>query len=97
MASGKCTSWWRITGGRISVPSSLSAIGLWRATRTTRWADWRAVRFTSAGTLEDVQMTARQRRRAIQRVVLWTAIAVVGGYTANSVNALAYIRQTLDL
>ena len=97
MASSKCTSWWRITGGRISVPSSLSAIGLWRATRTTRWADWRAVRFASAETLEEVKMTARQRRRAIQRVVLWTAIAVIGIHTADSVNTLAYLRQVFGL
>ena len=96
MASTKCTSWWRITGGRISVPSSFSAIGLWRATRTTRWADWRAVRLTAAGNLEEVHMTGK-RLGAIQRVVLWTTIAVILVYMAKPVNILAYSRQAFGL
>jgi hypothetical protein len=81
MASNKCTNWWRITGGRISVPNSLSAIGLWRATRATRWADWKATRLISASSsLEEVDMVAVQRRRRFQTFALLTGVAVIGGY-----------------
>lgn len=84
MASDKCTSWWRITGGRISVPNSLSAIGLWRATRTTRWADWKAVRLAEDGTPKTVDMVAEIQRRTVRWLALWALLTVLGGYAACS-------------
>ncbi|GFZ49896.1 hypothetical protein JCM24511_07299 [Saitozyma sp. JCM 24511] len=92
MNSKACVNWWRVGGqGRPSVPNPLDAVGLWRATRTTRWEDWLAIEKAAGGmkptTVKDVRRQIR--RKQIQQ-------AAFGAGVAAAVAAVWYLSPLLS-
>jgi hypothetical protein len=86
MASNDCTNWWRIEGGRISVPNSLSAIGLWLATRTTQWSDWKAERLhKGSAASEVVDVTDLRAGRLLKKALI---VAAIGSISILSTSAV---------
>ncbi|KAK4686740.1 hypothetical protein P7C73_g3384, partial [Tremellales sp. Uapishka_1] len=76
MASNQCTSWWRITDGKITVPNSLSAAQSWAATRTTHWAEWVAVAFSPSSGGEKPQLRRVDVAQKEKLRQLTTAVSV---------------------
>lgn len=63
-----------------------AAVGLWRATRSTNWADWVALaKSTSSGKLTAVNVRSKIRRKRARQAVL----------VAIGIGAVAFLTRSL--
>lgn len=79
ITSDACHSWYNV-GSKITVPNSVSTVGLWWETRKTRFGDWTGTkRVAGTSQLETVNIQRLVRKRKVRKAAVVTAVLAIVG------------------